>query len=90
MTNGLPVHISKEAQDESPISSENLNLAYDYIGDLDEFENRRPDEPLDPVAALGCDNFICFLSKYDIMKTENGYLVVPAEVISIDLQPGWK
>ena len=41
-------------------------------------------EPVKPKAKarrpnLGCQNFVCLLSKYDLMKTSTGYILTPQE-----------
>jgi len=73
MSNALPIYQSLDELEED----QGLE---DPLSSQDEVQ-MRINEPVDPVSALGCDNFICFLSKYDIVKTENGYMVFPVKVI---------
>jgi len=42
----------------------------DYVEDLEDLFKAQ-----DPLTALDCDTFACFLSKYDLLKTMNGYSV---------------
>lgn len=81
LSNGLPVPFDTETRD---VESESVLLSGEHALEeefQDDDDDVRQDEPIDPVGALGCDNFICFLSKYDIMKTEKGYMVSPLKVI---------
>jgi hypothetical protein len=36
-------------------------------------------------AALGCQNFVCLLSKFDLLKTDTGYILTPFEDISASM-----
>lgn len=47
----------------------------DYVADFKEFLR-----PHDPFVALRCKSFACFLSKFDLMKTEVGYSLKEMQV----------
>jgi hypothetical protein len=47
----------------------------DYIADLKDFSS-----PVDPMIALRCTTFVCLLSKFDILKVDQGYSVERIEV----------
>jgi hypothetical protein len=58
-----------------PNDDEYMEYSTDYVEDLKEFL-----KPMDPASALTCESFTCFLSKFDLMKTELGYTLKEMKV----------
>ena len=54
-----------------------LDYSIDYVAEMEDFM-----KPKDPATALKCTSFVCLLSKFDMMKTEQGYTMVNLEVIA--------
>lgn len=63
------------ASEAAIVDTDYLDYNIDYVADISDFI-----KPKDPMTALKCTSFVCLLTKFDLMKTEQGYAVVHLEV----------